>query len=176
MKSYKCLCKIRLEDAKNVDKVYEILTSMTGQPFSVKAERRIYLQNNFTHATRLNGEDRSYFLFSDILVFAKPKASGLQYKGHTPLDRARVRALTTEESGEEDWSIEIISSFQGVDSLNSTFMGSPTAHIIRTSSKQDQKKWLSCLDIIIAKLDQNQQNKSNYPRYLIWAYSNDFFF
>jgi hypothetical protein len=136
--------------------VYEILTSMTGQPFSVKAERRIYLQN-----TRLNGEDRFYFLFSDILVFAKPKASGLQYKGHIALNRARIRALTTEESGEEDWPIEIISSFQGVDSLNSTFMGSPTAHIIKTSSKQDQKRWLTCLNIVISKLDQNQQNKSN---------------
>lgn len=141
--------------------MYEILTSMTGQPFSVKAERRIYLQNNFKHVKRLNGEDRSYLLFSDILVFARPKGSGLQYKGHISLDRARVRALATEESVEDDWCIEIISSFQGVDSLNSTFMGSPTAHIIRTSSKQDQKKWLSCLNAITTKLDQNQQNKSN---------------
>lgn len=133
---------------------------MVGQPFSVKAERRLYLQNNFTRATRLNGEDLSYFLFSDMLVYAKQKQSTLQYKGHIVLNRAKIRALSPEESIEDGWSIEITSPFQGVDSLNTTFMGSPTAQVIHTYNKQDQMKWASCLETIVARLDQTQQSKS----------------
>lgn len=150
----------RLEDSKNVNRVYEIITAMTGQPFSVKAERRLYLQNNFARSTRLSSEDLTYFLFSDMLVYAKKKQSALQYKGHTMLNRAKIRALSPEESIEDGWSIEITSPFQGVDSLNTTFMGSPTAQIIHTYNKQDQTKWVSCLEAIVIRLDQTQQNKS----------------
>ncbi|KAK4512689.1 putative component of NuA3 histone acetyltransferase complex [Mucor velutinosus] len=151
--------KIKFDDARNVNRVYDILAAMTGQPFSVKAERRLHLQNNFTRATRLSGEDLSYFLFSDMLVYAKQKQSTLQYKGHIVLNRAKIRALSPEESIEDGWSIEITSPFQGVDSLNTTFMGSPTAQVIHTYSKQDQSKWVSCLEIIVARLDQTQQSK-----------------
>jgi hypothetical protein len=141
-----------------VDIVYQIQIAMIGQPFSVKAERRLYLQNKFSQVKRLNGEDRCYFLFSDILVFAKQKQqNALQYKNHIALDRSKVRALPNDE----EWSIEITSPFQGVDSLNTTFMGSPTTHIIRTASKEDQMKWTNCLETVIAKLDQVQQSKSN---------------
>ncbi|KAL9559631.1 hypothetical protein MBANPS3_000337 [Mucor bainieri] len=152
--------KIKFDDARNVNRVYDILTVMTGQPFSVKAERRLYLQNNFTRATRLSGEDLSYFLFSDMLVYAKQKQSTLQYKGHIVLNRAKIRALSPEESIEDGWSIEITSPFQGVDSLNTTFVGSPTAQVIHTYSKQDQTKWVSCLEAIVTRLDQTQQSKS----------------
>lgn len=131
---------------------------MQGQPFSVKAERRLYLQNSFNSVKRLNGEDRCYFLFSDILVFARQKgANVLQYKSHIALDRSKVRALPNDD----EWSIEITSPFQGVDSLNTTFMGSPTTHVVRTANKEDQAKWLNCLEVVIANLDQVQQNKSN---------------
>ncbi|KAI8097995.1 Dbl homology domain-containing protein [Gilbertella persicaria] len=149
----------RIEDTKNVDKVYDILNNMIGQPFNVKAERRLYLQNHFEKVIRLGGEDRSYFLFSDILVFAKKKNNGLQYKGHIVLDRAKVRALTAQESGLEDWSIEITSSFQGVDSLNTTFMSTPTVHVLRTSGPQDQMRWIACIEKLIALLERARQIK-----------------
>ncbi|GAN02098.1 hypothetical protein MAM1_0016c01538 [Mucor ambiguus] len=151
--------KIKFDDARNVDRVYDILTAMTGQPFSVKAERRLHLQNNFTRATRMSGEDLSYFLFSDMVVYAKQKQSTLQYKGRIVLNRAKVRALSPEESIENGWSIEITSPFQGVDSLNTTFVGSPTAEVIHTNNKQDQMKWVSCLEAIVTQLDQTQQSK-----------------
>ncbi|OBZ86915.1 FERM, RhoGEF and pleckstrin domain-containing protein 2 [Choanephora cucurbitarum] len=152
--------KYRMEDTKNVDKVYDILNSMSGQPFSVKAERRLYLENHFDKVVRLAGEDRSYFLFSDIIVFARKKGNGtLQYKGHIVLDKAKVRALTAEESGLEDWSIEITSSFQGVDSLNTTFMSGPTIHIFRTASPRDQVHWVTCIEKLIAQLENSRQSK-----------------
>ncbi|KAI8343849.1 Dbl homology domain-containing protein [Blakeslea trispora] len=152
--------KYRIEDTKNVDDVYDILNSMSGQPFGVKAERRLHLQNHFDKVIRLAGEDRSYFLFSDIIVFARKKGNGgLQYKGHIVLDKAKVRALTTEESGLEDWSIEITSSFQGVDSLNTTFMGGPTVHIFRTASPRDQTHWVTCIEKLIAQLENSRQSK-----------------
>lgn len=147
----------RIEDARNVDRVYQIQIAMTGQPFGVKAERRLFLQNDFSRATRQSDEDKTYFLFSDLLVFAKQKQNALQYKGHIPLERAKVRALPNDE----DWSIEITCPFQGVDSLNSTFVGSSSTHIIKTLSEQDQSRWLRCMEIVIARLDKTQHNKSN---------------
>lgn len=149
--------KYRIEDARNVDRVYQIQITMTGQPFGVKAERRLFLQNDFARATRQSDDDKTYFLFSDLLVFAKQKQSSLQYKGHIPLERAKVRALLNDE----DWSVEITCPFQGVDSLNSTFVGSSSTHVIKTLSEHDQTKWLRCMEIVIAKLDKMQHNKSN---------------
>ncbi|KAI7905093.1 Dbl homology domain-containing protein [Cokeromyces recurvatus] len=142
--------KFKIEDCKNVDQVYNILRVMIGHPFSVKAERRLlYLRNKFSSSS-----NRSYFLFSDIFVIARRKHSGiLQYKGHIVLDRAKVRALTKED----DWSIEISSPFQGVDSLNTTFMVSPTSHIISTYSQEEQTKWILYLKNTIANI--SQQNK-----------------
>ncbi len=148
----------RVEDARNVDRVYQIQIAMTGQPFSVKAERRLYLQNDFARSSKKpNEEEKTYFLFSDFLVFAKHKQNTLQYKGHIPLERAQVRALPNDE----DFSIEITCPFQGVDSLNSTFVGSSSTHIIKTMDELDQKKWLRCMEDVIARLGKTQQNKSN---------------
>ncbi|KAG2208496.1 hypothetical protein INT47_010192 [Mucor saturninus] len=138
--------KAPVNDALNVDKVYQIHLKMTGQPFGVKAERRIILQDNFTRPNRLSGEETCYFLFSDMLVFARQKSNTLQYKGHILLQKSKVRPNVN------DFSVEIICPFQGVDSLNTTFMGSPTTHVIRTLNKIDQTKWITCLEAVITKL------------------------
>lgn len=119
---------------------------MTGQPFGVKAERRLYLQDNFTRSNRLNSEETCYFLFSDVLVFARQKSNSLQYKGHLFLQKSKVKPNLN------DFSIEIISPFQGIDTLNTTYMGSPTTHVIRTLNKIDQTKWTACLETVITKL------------------------
>ncbi|KAG1042899.1 hypothetical protein G6F43_011789 [Rhizopus delemar] len=145
----------RVVDARNVDQVYEIHTSMTDRPFGIRAERRLYLQDNFFQINKTSIEDRAYFLFSDMLVFAKRKSSSsLLYKGHIILERAKIRLLSKEEVTGENHCIEIISSFQGVDSLNTTFMASPTAHIMKTSSENEQLKWKYYLESIVAKIDQ----------------------
>ncbi|KAG1138048.1 hypothetical protein G6F37_010795 [Rhizopus arrhizus] len=145
----------RVVDARNVDQVYEIHTCMTDRPFGIRAERRLYLQDNFFQINKTSVEDRAYFLFSDMLVFAKRKSSSsLLYKGHIILERAKVRLLSKEEATGENHCIEIISSFQGVDSLNTTFMASPTAHIMKTSSENEQLKWKYYLESIVAKIDQ----------------------
>lgn len=149
------LTKSRVVDARNVDQVYEIHTSMTDRPFGIRAERRLYLQDNFFQINKTSIEDRAYFLFSDMLVFAKRKSSSsLLYKGHIILERAKIRLLSKEEVTGENHCIEIISSFQGVDSLNTTFMASPTAHIMKTSSENEQLKWKYYLESIVAKIDQ----------------------
>ncbi|KAG0961135.1 hypothetical protein G6F31_009958 [Rhizopus arrhizus] len=145
----------RVVDARNVDQVYEIHTCMADRPFGIRAERRLYLQDNFFQINKTSVEDRAYFLFSDMLVFAKRKSSSsLLYKGHIILERAKVRLLSKEEATGENHCIEIISSFQGVDSLNTTFMASPTAHIMKTSSENEQLKWKYYLESIVAKIDQ----------------------
>lgn len=135
---------------------------MTGQPFSVKAERRLYLQNDFARSTtsglkKQTDEDKTYFLFSDFLVFAKQKQSALQYKGHIPLEKAQVRAIPNDN----EFPIEITCPFQGVDSLSSTYVGSSSTHIIKTMDEHDQKKWVRYMEEAITRLGKTQQNKSN---------------
>lgn len=147
--------KPRIVDARNVDHVYEIHTSMIEQPFGIRAERRLYLQDNFIQFNKSgSGEDRTYFLFSDMLVFAKKRSSSFIYKGHIQLERAKIRLIPREEINGERHCIEIVSSFQGVDSLNTTFMASPTAHIMKTTGESEQLRWKYYLDAIISKLDQ----------------------
>lgn len=119
---------------------------MTGQPFGVKAERRLILQDNFTRANRLSGEETCYFLYSDMLVYARQKSNSLHYKGHFLLEKSKVKP------NPNDFSIEIICPFQGVDSLNTTFMSSPTTHVIRTQNEIDQTKWVASLETVITKL------------------------
>ncbi|KAI9253262.1 Dbl homology domain-containing protein [Helicostylum pulchrum] len=142
----------KLEDAQNVNKVYQIQVKLSGQPFGVKTSRRLILQDSFTKSNRLTNEDTVYFLFTDILVFAKQKSNSLQYKGHIILDRTKVRAAPNNN----DFSVEVMCPYQGVDSLNSTFMSSPSTHVIRTSSRADQLKWITNLETVISKLEQKQ--------------------
>lgn len=142
----------------------KIHEEMVGQPYSVKVQRRLLLREDFSKSTaKLNMDERIYFLFSDILVFARVKQSALHYKGHLTLERARIRALSSEETdGNNEWSIEITSSFQGVDTLNTTFMGSPTVHVMHFSNKEDQARWIKYLEVVVDKLAQTAvHNKGN---------------
>lgn len=172
----KKLIKNRVVDARNVDQVYEIHTCMADRPFGIRAERRLYLQDNFFQINKTSVEDRAYFLFSDMLVFAKRKSSSsLLYKGHIILERAKVRLLSKEEATGESHCIEIISSFQGVDSLNTTFMASPTAHIMKTSSENEQLKWKYYLESIVAKIDQMAMQQKGMHCNLYCNQSTDIF-
>ncbi|CEG63386.1 hypothetical protein RMATCC62417_00538 [Rhizopus microsporus] len=147
--------KMRIAEAKNIDQVYEIHTTMTDQPFGIRAERRLYLQGDFIQITKSNTqEERAYFLFSDMLVYVRRKQNSLQYKGHIQLERAKIRLLPKDEVNEEGYCIEIISSFQGVDSLNTTFMASPTVHIMKLPSKAEQMKWKACLENSVSRIEQ----------------------
>lgn len=109
-------------------------------------------------STKSAGEERHYILFSDLLVFVKPKQEGkvtkLQYKGHLVLERARVRPLSKEEAGGFPYCIEVVSSFSGVDNLNSTFIGSSTSHVLNIGNEQDRQQWLSKLESVIQNLDK----------------------
>lgn len=135
--------------------------ALVGAPFSVRAERRLIIQGQLSRVvtnTKTTGEERHYILFSDMLVFVKPKPEGkitkLQYKGHLVLERARVRPLTKEEAAGFPYCIEIISSFSGVDNLNTTFIGSSSVHILNIGTEQDRKEWLSKLESVIQNLDK----------------------
>lgn len=154
----------RIAEAKNVDQVYEIHTTMTDQPFGIRAERRLYLQGDFIQITKSNTqEERTYFLFSDMLVYVRRKQNNLQYKGHIQLERAKIRLLPKDEVNEEGYCIEIISSFQGVDSLNTTFMASPTVHIMKLPSKAEQMKWKACLENSVSRIEQlTMQSRCKY--------------
>lgn len=137
---------------------------MTDQPFGITADRRLYLQGDFIQLNKSGaGEERAYFLFSDMLVYAKRKKFALQYKGHIQLERAQVREISKEEADGNSDCIEIVSSFQGVDSLNTTFMASPTAHVMKIADKDDLSKWKACLEAVIAKNEKVAQLKSKHP-------------
>lgn len=99
-------------------------------------------------------EERQYILFSDLLMFVKPKSTKLHYKGHLILERARIRSLTKQEASGFDHCIEIVSSFSGVDNLNTTFIGAPSVHILCVGSEDARKEWLTKLDYVIKKLDK----------------------
>jgi hypothetical protein len=135
--------------------------ALEGAPFSVRAERRLVLQGQLSRvvlSTRSMGEERNYLLFTDLLVFVKPKQESrytvLQYKGHLSLERARVRVLGKEETGGISHCIEITSSFSGVDNLNTTYIGSPTVHVLYTGSDEDCQDWFAKLEAVIANLDK----------------------
>lgn len=141
--------------------------ALVGAPFGVKAQRRLVLQGELARvvAGSRSGEERTYFLFSDLLAIVRPKQEGnrtvLQYKGHLNLERARIRALSADEAGGQDHCLEIVSSFQGVDTLNTTYMGAPTTHILRTNSKEDLDKWLKHLEVVIHRLDRAAKAKNS---------------
>lgn len=151
-----------------------IQQALVGAPFGVKAQRRLILQGQLARVvinSKSMGEERTYILFSDLLVFVRPKQEGpktmLQYKGHIGLEQARVRALPNEAAAGQEYCIEIVSSFQGVDNLNSTFMGAATTHILHTHNLEEQQTWMRKLDRVIARLDRdasrNKGNVRNHP-------------
>ncbi|GAA5810915.1 hypothetical protein MFLAVUS_004343 [Mucor flavus] len=151
----------KLSDASNVDQVLMIHEALIGAPFSVRAERRLVIQGKLSRvviSTRSMGEERNYMLFSDLLLFVRPKVEAkvtrLQYKGHLTLERAKIRALSKEEAGGIGHCIEITSSFSGVDNLNSTFVASPTIHVLYIGSEEDRTHWLKCLKKVIDNLDK----------------------
>ncbi|ORZ20235.1 Dbl homology domain-containing protein [Absidia repens] len=152
----------RVNDADNVDQVLMIQQALVGAPFGVKAQRRLILQGQLARVvmnSKSMGEERTYILFSDLLVFVRPKQESqrtvLQYKGHIGLEQARVRALPNEDAAGQEYCIEIISSYQGVDNLNSTYMGSSTTHVLHTHSLEEQQTWIRKLDKVIARLDRD---------------------
>ncbi|ORZ08594.1 Dbl homology domain-containing protein [Absidia repens] len=152
----------RVTDADNVDQVLMIQQALVGAPFGVKAQRRLILQGQLARVvinSKSMGEERTYILFSDILVFVRPKQEGkkttLQYKGHIGLEQARVRAIPNQDAAGQEYCIEIVSSFQGVDNLNSTFMGATSTHVLHTHSLEEQQTWIRKLDRVIAKLDRD---------------------
>ncbi|SAL96547.1 hypothetical protein [Absidia glauca] len=151
----------RVTDADNVDQVLMIQQALIGAPFGVKANRRLILQGQLARVvmnSKSMGEERTYILFSDLLVFVRPKQEGqrtvLQYKGHIGLEQARVRLLNHEDAAGQEYCIEIVSSFQGVDNLNSTYMGNSTTHVLHTHSLEEQATWLRKLNKVIDRLDR----------------------
>ncbi|KAI8147610.1 Dbl homology domain-containing protein [Fennellomyces sp. T-0311] len=153
--------KPKVDDADNVDQVLMIHQALVGAPFGVKAQRRLVLQGQLSRLvvnSKSTGEERTYFLFSDLLAIVRPKQDGkrtlLQYKGHITLERARVRALGSEEAGGQEYCIEIVSSYQGVDTLNTTYMGTSQTHILCTNSREEQEEWLKQLETVITNLDR----------------------
>ncbi|CDS02878.1 hypothetical protein LRAMOSA00281 [Lichtheimia ramosa] len=151
--------KKKIDDADNVDQVLMIHQALVGAPFGVKAQRRLVLQSPMSRVqaggSKSSGgggsEERIYILFSDMLVFVRPKQEGnrtlLQFRGMAPLERARVKPI-------DDTSIEITSPIQGVDTLNTTFVGSSSVHIMQTESKDEQERWLKHLQCVIEELDR----------------------
>ncbi|OBZ82583.1 FYVE, RhoGEF and PH domain-containing protein 4 [Choanephora cucurbitarum] len=151
----------RLLDADNVDQVMMIHQALVNAPITVKAERRLVMQGQLSRVvlnTRSLGEERHYILFTDLLVFVRPKVEGkttkLHYKGHLSLERARVRSLSKEEAGGIAHCIELISSFSGVDNLNTTFVASPTVHVLYVGSDKERDEWLKQLENVISNLDR----------------------
>ncbi|KAG1466688.1 hypothetical protein G6F46_000886 [Rhizopus delemar] len=150
----------KIQDVRNVDRVLWIHQSLLDGPLTVRAERRLILQGNLSRlntSTRSMGEERIYLLFTDVLLFVKPvdqKGPRLQYKGHITLDRARVRAMTKEEAGGVEHCIELIPSIAGVDNLNTTFVGTTSAHVLYVGSEADQKIWIERLNYVIHNLDR----------------------
>lgn len=138
-------------DIQNVDQVLRIHQSLVGAPFGVKADRRLVLQDVITKSathSRTTEDERAYILFSDMLVIAKPKPDNtLHYKETINLDGATIRA-------ELDYGIEITSPFQGVDTLNTTFVGSSTVHTFYTHNVETQQKWIRRLELVIESLSR----------------------
>lgn len=160
-------------DADNVDQVLMIHQALIGAPFNVRAERRLVIQGQLSRvvlSTRSMGEERNYMLFSDLLLFVKPKVEGkvtrLQYKGHLTLERAKIRSLTKEEAGGIAHCIEITCPMAAVDNLNSTFVSSTIVHVLYIGSDEERNEWLKSLDRVIVNLDKIALAKhGNYSHY-----------
>ncbi|KAI9323760.1 Dbl homology domain-containing protein [Dichotomocladium elegans] len=157
------------QDADNVDQVLMIHQALVGAPFGVKAQRRLVLQSPISRiqsgSKSGTPEERIYILFSDMLVFVRPKQEGdkmiLQFRGMASLERATIKAL------EGTTSIEITSPMQGVDTLNTTFVGSASVHVMQTETKDEQERWLKHLQLVVDELDRAAKealNKANRRR------------
>ncbi|KAI9302260.1 Dbl homology domain-containing protein [Cunninghamella echinulata] len=152
----------RMNETDNIDQVIMIQQALIGAPFGVNSRRRLILQGNLSRVvapTKSVGEERTYILFSDLLVFVRPKQEQqktmLQYKGHIPLEQARVRVLPESETGGQPFCIEIASSIRGVDNIQSTYVGNSSTHVLHTSSLEEQELWLRKLEYVIARIDRH---------------------
>ncbi|KAL0090877.1 Dbl homology domain-containing protein [Phycomyces blakesleeanus] len=158
--------KVKVQDADNVDQVLMIHQALVGAPFGVKAQRRLVLQGQLSRVTMNSkmAEERTYLLFSDLLAIVRPKQETkrtvLQYKNHIVLEHAQVRILLPEEAGGREHCIEIISSFQGIDTLNTTYMGSPTVYVLQTNGPIEQQEWFTKIQMIINRLDEETKAKN----------------
>ncbi|KAI9022884.1 Dbl homology domain-containing protein [Phycomyces nitens] len=158
--------KIKVQDADNVDQVLMIHQALVGAPFGVKAQRRLVLQGQLSRVTMNSkmADEQTYLLFSDLLVIVRPKQETkktvLQYKNHIVLDRAQVRTLLPSEAGGREHCIEIVSSFQGIDTLNTTYMGSPTVYVLQTNGPIEQQEWFTKIEVIINRLDEETKMKN----------------
>ncbi|KAI9278581.1 Dbl homology domain-containing protein [Phascolomyces articulosus] len=161
-----------VEDAENVDRVVEIQRSMTGSPLTIKKGRRIILEAELsrTHSqSRVVGEKRVYFLFSEFLAFARPRRQQqhdvlhvqYQYKGHLNLERARVKRVAPEDASGREFCIGITPLYQGAELLDTTLMSQYAAtHVIQLNNAQEQKLWLEKLNQVIHKLNAKADRKS----------------
>ncbi|CAO3610865.1 unnamed protein product [Cunninghamella echinulata] len=152
----------RINETDNIDQVIMIQQALIGAPFGVNSRRRLILQGNLSRVvapTKSVGEERTYILFSDLLVFVRPRQeqqkTTLQYKGHIPLEQARVRVLPESETGGQPFCIEIASSIRGVDNIQSTYVGNSSTHVLHTSSLEEQELWLRKLEYVIARIDRH---------------------
>lgn len=146
----------RLIEAENVNQVLKLHQAIVCAPFTIQTARRLVLEGQLSRImSNTMREKRHCVLFSDMLVFLKPKTEGkLHYKGHLVLERARVRPLLKEEASGFAYCIEIVSSFSGVDNLNTTFIGAPTVYVLCMGSEEARNEWLSKLEYVIKKLEK----------------------
>ncbi|KAI8985148.1 Dbl homology domain-containing protein [Pilobolus umbonatus] len=139
--------KYKMDDVKNINEVYSIHQSMIGQPFSFKSDRRLILRDDIPRGNnKYLANDRVHYLFTDIIVIARKKFSTVHYKGHLLIDSCYVRALSPAEIDGEDFCIEINTAPPGIESIGTTFVGNPAFMIIHAGNRENQMKWLRCLE------------------------------
>jgi hypothetical protein len=126
----------------NDDKLFELSLKLLEFPDgSINASGRLAVLERVdmdatTPSTGDKREPHNVFIFSDMLLFAKPKKKKLIFKHKIPLDKVSWREL--EKSEEEDkWPLEI---------TDSSWEGSPSVYVIWEITKIERTNFIRKLD------------------------------
>ncbi|RUP46060.1 Dbl homology domain-containing protein, partial [Jimgerdemannia flammicorona] len=158
----------RISDAENQTKVLEIQNSLVNMPVPLVApHRRFILRGDLFKVNLANAssvEPRTYFLFSDMLIFVKVKEKNIyQYKGAIDLNISSVRPM---DGGAQPHCFELITKqldFQweaGVDMFQRGPGALHTTHVIRAGSKEEREQWITTLTIQIDAIKEQQRAKA----------------
>ena len=159
-----------------MDLVLDLHRRISGVPFTIKKGRRLILETELsrTYSTSKVGEKRTYFLFSDFVIFARPRRQQqneteivhFQYKGHLNLEQAQIKLMAPQEVSGRENCVGITPYFHGVELVDTVAMmqNPPVIHVMQLNNAQEQEEWLEKLTIAVNKLNSRTDKKQSEQR------------
>ncbi|KAG2224956.1 hypothetical protein INT45_000077 [Circinella minor] len=163
--------KSKVDDAENVDRVLDLHRRISGIPLTIRKGRRLILETELSRTYSKISETRVYFLFSDFIIFVRPRRQQqnetenvqFQYRGHLNLEQAQIKLMAPQEVSGKENCVGITPYFHGVELVDTVAMmqNPPITHVMQLNSAQEQEEWLENLTIVVNKLNSLASKRQN---------------